>query len=119
MEMRGLILAAAEATGVAPLVECLKWGEPAYLPKAPRVGTTLRLGWKAAQPDTCALYVNCRTDLVDRCRTHFPDAFVYRGTREVTLPAHGPFPEAAFQQIAAMALTYHRDKRAGAALTKP
>lgn len=111
MHLRALIFAAAEATGTAPLQECLKWGEPAYLPLKPRVGTTLRFGWKPDRPEVCALYVNCKTDLVDRYRAHFPDAFAYHGAREISLPVAGAFAEAAFQQMAAMALTYHRDKR--------
>ena len=38
-ELRGLILeTAAKTDGVGALVESLKWGEPAYRPKAPRRG---------------------------------------------------------------------------------
>ena len=111
LEMRALIFAAVEATGAGPLQECLKWGEPAYLPVRPRVGSTLRLGWKPERSGTCSIFVNCNTDLVDRFRTHFPEAFTYHGARELRLSATGTFAEAAFQQVAAMALTYHRDKR--------
>ncbi len=107
-EMRALILAAAEATGTAPLTETLKWGQKAFLP-AKRDGTTLRLGTESGQP---ALFVHCQTDLVGRYRALFPDEFTYSGNRAVVLPADGPFSEAAFQQIAAMALAYHRHKRA-------
>lgn len=112
MQLRALILAAAEASAVGPLQECLKWGEPAYLPVRPRVGTTLRLGWKAERAEVCSAYVNCNTDLVDRYRMQFPEEFTFHGARELRLPATGAFSEAAFQQAAAMALTYHRDKRA-------
>lgn len=105
--MRALIFAAAEATQTAPLTETLKWGQPAYLPTK-RAGTTLRLGVQDERP---ALFVHCQTDLVSRYRMLFPDAFTYCGSRAVLLPASGPFSDPAFQQIAAMALTYHRDKR--------
>ncbi len=105
--MRALIHAAADATGTQPLTETLKWGQPAFLP-AKKAGTTLRLGWTA--PGTCTLFVHCQTDLVDRYRSRFPGAFSYERARAVHLPASAPFDEAAFQQIAAMALTYHRDK---------
>ncbi len=107
-KMRELIFAAADATGTTPLTETLKWGQAAYLP-AKRAGTTLRLGIEAERP---ALFVHCQTDLVSRYRVLFPTEFTYSGSRAVLLPETGPFPEAAFQQIAAMALTYHRDKRA-------
>ncbi|MBL4626750.1 MAG: DUF1801 domain-containing protein, partial [Roseicyclus sp.] len=107
LEMRALIFAAAEATGTAPLTETLKWGQPAYLP-AKKAGTTPRLGISNGAP---VLFVHCQTDLVDRYRTAFPTEFTYSGTRAVHVPADGPFNDAAFQQIAALALTYHRDKR--------
>lgn len=107
LAMRDLIYAAATATDTLPLTETLKWGQPAFLP-AKRAGTTLRLGVEAEHP---ALFVHCQTDLVSRYRVVFPEEFTYSGNRAVLLPATGPFREAAFQQIAAMALTYHRDKR--------
>lgn len=107
MDLRALIFAAAEATDTGPLTETLKWGQPAYLP-AKKAGTTLRLGEDAGQP---TLFVPCSTNLLDRYRDAFPSEFTYSGARAVHLPAQGPFPEAAFQQIASMALTYHRDKR--------
>ena len=109
-EIRDLIFAAAEATGTAPLTETLKWGQPAYLPPR-KDGTTIRLGWKPATPDCCGLYVHCQTGLVDRYRQLYPDEFAYEGTRAVLIPVKGRFAEPALQQIAAMALTYHRDKQ--------
>ncbi len=108
LHMRALIFAAAKATGTAPLTETLKWGQAAYLP-AKRAGTTLRLGVSAENP---ALFVHCQTDLVSRYRVLFPTEFTYSDNRAVLLPASAPFAEGAFQQIAGMALTYHRDKRA-------
>lgn len=106
LTLRDLIFAAAEATQTTPLTETLKWGQPAYLP-ANKAGTTLRLGLAIGHP---TLFVPCSTNLLDRYRSAFPSEFTYSGDRAVHLPATGPLPEAAFQQIAAMALTYHRDK---------
>lgn len=107
LTLRALIFAAAEATQTLPLTETLKWGQPAFLP-AKKAGTTLRLGEAAGQP---TLFVPCSTTLLDRYRDAFPTEFAYSGDRAVHVPATGSFPEEAFQQIAAMALTYHRDKR--------
>lgn len=107
LEIRALILAAANASQTAPLTETLKWGQPAYLP-ARKHGTTIRLGM--ANPETCALYVHCQTTLIDSYRQLFPTEFQYQSTRAVLVPISGDFPAAALQQIAAMALTYHRDK---------
>ena len=111
LEIRALIFAAARATGTAPLTETLKWGQPAYLP-ARRQGTTVRLGWKPATPGHCALFVHCQTSLIDRFRSRYPIEFTYDANRAVWIPATGPYARAALQQIAAMALTYHRDKSA-------
>lgn len=107
LNLRALIFAAAEATQTGPLTENLKWGQPAYLP-AKKAGTTLRLGEDAGQP---TLFVPCSTNLLDGYRNVFPTEFQYTGARAVHVPSDGPLNDAAFQQIAAMALTYHRDKR--------
>lgn len=110
MQLRKLIINAAEASAAAPLEECLKWGQPAYLPRRKRVGTTIRLGWSEKRSDLCSVYVPCSTNLLDQYRHRFPGLFVYHGAREVTLPLDGPIDTAALQQMAAMALTYHRMK---------
>ena len=108
-EMRALILASADATGTAPLEEVLKWGQPSYLP-ARKMGTTIRLAWSDKAPDVCTLHVHCQTDLVGRWRALFPDEFTYEDNRTVQVPVSGTFARAALQQMAGMALTYHRDK---------
>ena len=109
ISLRAVIFAAAEATGTAPLQEVLKWGQPAYLPDR-KQGTTLRLGWSDRRPELCALLVHCQTDLVGRWQVLFGDAFQFEGRRAVLVPVADPQGEAALQQMAAMALTYHRDK---------
>lgn len=44
LKLRGHILAtAAQTPGVGDLTETLKWNEPAYLPRTPRTGTTIRI----------------------------------------------------------------------------
>lgn len=110
--LRDLIYAAAGATGTGPLTETLKWGQPAYLGRKSD-GTTIRLGWSPKTPDHVALHVHCQTDLVDRWRLQFAGEFGFEGNRTVRIPVKGAFSEAAVQQMAAMALTYHRDKRQG------
>ena len=90
-----------------PLEETLKWGAPSFVPPK-RVGTTIRLGHNGQD---CVLYVHCQTDLVSRWRMLFPTEFTYEGNRAVVIPVKDPFAKGAFDQIASMALTYHRDKR--------
>ncbi len=111
MTLRALIFAAAKAEEIGDLEETLKWGEPAYLPKRPRTGTTLRLGWSNGPNARVTLYVPCQTRLIDLYRARFQDGFVYDGNRAVHMSSKAPLPEAEVQQMAAMALTYHRDKR--------
>ena len=45
MRLRSLILdVAIETDGVGELEETLKWGQPSYLPKKPKIGSTIRIG---------------------------------------------------------------------------
>jgi hypothetical protein len=111
MGLRSLIYDTAAATdGVGPLEETLKWGEVSYLTSASGSGTTVRIGRdkRSGQP---AIYVNCKTDLLSRYRTLYPDGFGYDGDRGVIL---GEAPDkAALKHVIALALTYHASKRRG------
>lgn len=107
-EVRALILDVARDTGTAPLTETLKWGQPAYLP-AKKDGTTIRLGESAGRP---AIFVHCQTSLVETYRDRFPTGFVYDGNRAVLLPESEDIDWEALGQMIALALTYHRRKRA-------
>ena len=106
--IRALIFETAAALdGVGPITETLKWGEPAYLTERSRSGTTVRLGWKAARPQECALLVHCQTTLVDTWRSLFPE-LIFDGNRALRLPLDEPLPEPALRRCIEMALTYHR-----------
>ncbi len=108
--VRALIFETAAALdGVGPITETLKWGEPAYLTEESRSGTTIRIGWKAARPDECALFVHCQTTLVDTCRTLFPE-LTFDGNRALRLPLDTALPEAALRTCIELALTYHRQR---------
>ena len=111
-ELRKIIFAAARVANVGEIEETLKWGQPAYLPAPPRIGTTLRLGWSKTDPERIGVYVHCQTRLLDRYRERFPTEFVYEGNRALKLPVNGPFEETALHQVAVMALTYHHEKKA-------
>lgn len=111
LQLRTLILETAAATaGVGDLNESLKWGEPSYVPVRPRVGTAIRLGWKAKAPEQCALYVNCRTDLIERFCTAFADALEFEGSRAVVFPVAELPPQDILQVCIEAALTYHRQR---------
>ncbi len=109
LQMRNILFEAAEATGATPLTETLKWGQPAYLPPK-RIGTTLRLGWSEKQPEFCAAFVHCQTNLVSQFEILFPSEFTFQGTRAILTPLSKPLNELAFFKLASMVFTYHRNK---------
>jgi hypothetical protein len=112
-QLRALIFETAAATpGVGVLSETLKWGEPAYLTEASKSGSTIRLG--VAKDGRCALYLNCKTTLVEEYRAAFSDVLGFEGNRAVLLDAQAALPRDALAQVIAMALTYHRRKRKAA-----
>ena len=110
-DVRDLIYATAAATdGVGPLEETLRWGEPSYLTSKSGSGTTVRLGWKPAMGETCAVHVHCQTNLIATCRQLYPNELRYDGKRSVLLQAGEPLPDA-LGHIIELALTYHQNKR--------
>ena len=74
------------------LVETLKWGQVAYHPAAARQGTTVRLDALRSEAGRYALFVHCRTSIVERCRALYPDSFEYRGNRALVLDSATPIP---------------------------
>ena len=115
LELRELIFRTAAATpGAGELEETLKWGEPAYLTSQTRAGSTVRIDWKAASPDRCAMYFNCQTDLVDTFRSLFPNDFEFEGRRAIVFRTNAALPTDAVAFCIAAALTYHRRRRATA-----
>lgn len=119
MTLRRLILdAAAETDGVGPVVECLKWGQPAYLPARPRLGTTVRIDTVRGRDDACAMYVHCQSDLASTFRDLYGDRLRIEGRRAVVFPLDQALPDDAVKHCASLALTYHlrargaRDRKA-------
>jgi hypothetical protein len=109
LDIRLMIFTTAAATeGVGPLTETLKWGEPAYLTEKSRSGTTIRLGVSKLAPDRPAIFLNCRTNLIENFRAHFADAFVFEGNRALIIPAPARLAETPIALCLRMALTYHR-----------
>ena len=60
LQLRKIIVKTSRTLDIGEVVETTKWGEPAYLPKKARVGTTLRIGAKRDDEQTYRLYVNRR-----------------------------------------------------------
>ncbi len=106
LALRRLIFeAAAECEAVGPLVETLKWRQPAYLPARPRIGTTVRID--ALKDGHYAIFVHCQTTLVARFRETYPGLFAFDGKRAVILDQGEKLPGAELKHCIQMALTYH------------
>ena len=101
--------AAAETEGVGPLVESLKWGEPSFTPKKPRIGSSVRI--QARDNGDVALMFICHTNLVEEFRTLYDGRLRFEGNRAIVLPSGEPVDEKAVRHCIALALTYHRRKR--------
>jgi len=120
LALRQLILDTAAATdGVGPLQETLKWGQPSYLTAQSGSGTTIRIDALKDEAGGYALYVNCRTDLIDSFRALYPTELRFAGNRAVLFNAADPLPVAATGHCIALALTYHQRKRRRRASTAP
>jgi hypothetical protein len=66
--LRDLIFArAARLPAIGPLTEALRWGQPAYLTLKTGAACSLRIGLppNSHGPEGFALYVHCRTDLIE------------------------------------------------------
>jgi len=107
--LRKLIIEVAEETeGVNRLEETLKWGEPAYIVKN---GSTLRIDWKAKNPDQYAMYFQCTSQLVPTFRFVFGETFEYEGNRAVVLSLTKDLPIDEVKKCIATTLTYHKVKK--------
>jgi hypothetical protein len=114
LALRALILATAAATeGVGPLEETLRWGQPSYLTPKTKAGSTVRID--AMNGGGSAMYFHCQTNLVDTFRAHYGDVLRFAGNRAIEFVDGEPLPEDALRHCVALALTYHRRKRAGSA----
>jgi len=108
--LRKLILdVAASEESIGKLEETLKWGEPSYLTTASKSGTTVRIDWKSKTPDQYAIYVNCKTTLVDTFRSLFPE-LTYESNRAIILSVNQVVPENEIRLCISMALKYHLTK---------
>ena len=113
LRLRDLIFEVAQDTAViGELIETLKWGEPAYLPAKPRVGTTIRISSHKTLPGAYALYIHCQSRLADSFRSLYPGVFTFEGDRALVFSADTPLPQGPLKICIGLALTYHLKSRA-------
>ncbi len=110
LALRALILK-AEAETAGGIIETLKWGQPSYLPGKLRTGSTVRIDILKDDPDHYAMFFHCQTSLVSTFRDIYPDEFAYQGNRAVLLRHGDAIPQDAVKHCAALALTYHLNRK--------
>lgn len=110
LAIRDTIFTVAEEEEVGPLTEALRWGEPAYLTETSKAGSTVRLGWKAKDPDAVFVFYICTTNLIARMRDCCDDTLDFQGNRAIRLALKEPYDAQALRLCLRMALTYKRDK---------
>src|SRR5262245_26790496 len=108
LQLRDLAFDVAASTpGIGPLVESLKWNEPAYRPARARVGTTVRINAVRGSAEDCALYFHCQTTLLQTFRQLYREALRFEGNRAILVGVGGRLPLAALRHCLALAFTYH------------
>lgn len=107
-ELRGLILQVAEEQGIGPPQESLKWGEPSYAVKG---GCAVRIDWKPKFPDSCFVYFQCQTRLVETFREIYGDVFEYEGKRAIVLSLGREVPLRELKHCISLSLRYHSLKQ--------
>ena len=108
LRLRELIYeVAADEKSVGEIEETLKWNEPSYLTKN---GSTIRIDWKASEPEKYSIYFNCNTKLVPTFRELFSDRFSFEGNRAIQFNRNDTIDVEALKYCILLSLTYHRRK---------
>ena len=112
--LRELIFDTAATTdGVGKLEETLRWGEPSYLTTESGSGSTVRINAKGARGQY-AMYFHCQTNLVETFRNWYPHKFTFDKNRAIVFNNGDAVPINELRHCIALALTYHRDRKARA-----
>ena len=108
LDLRQLIFnVAKKEKDIGSLEETLKWGEPSYLAK---YGSTIRIDWKAKNPDQYAMYFKCTSKLVPTFKEVFGDVFSFEKDRAIIFNMRDNVPKKELSQCIVVALRYHRVK---------
>jgi len=108
LSVRTLIFEVAEQhKNIGDLVECLKWGEPAYVAKG---GSTVRINCKSSNPAQFFVYFNCKTKLVETFKEVYGNLFSYEGNRAIIFNEEDEIPLLPLKHCIALSLNYHRIK---------
>ena len=106
LALRRLVLeTAADLPEVGEVVECLKWGQPAFTTPKTRSGSTLRIGVPGS--GGFALYAHCRTTVISDFVAAFPGMDRVDGNRAILFTDPSQIEPARHAQLIAHALRYH------------
>ena len=97
---------AHETEGVRELEETLKWGQPSYLTKKSKSGSTIRIGREKKTQGDYAIYFKCQTSLVDSFKKLYKNKFRYEGNRAILFNISDEIPVDELSHCIEMALTY-------------
>ena len=108
LELRQYILDTAQnLDGVGEIEETLKWGQPSYLTRKPKTGTTIRIDAVKNNPEQYAMYFHCQTNLIDTFKQMYAGKFKFQGKRGIIFQLEDTLPEKQLCHCIALALTYH------------
>ena len=108
LHLRELVInTATKIEGLENLEETLKWGEPSYLTKH---GSTVRIDWKAKNPEQYAIYFKCTSQLVPTFIIIYKNKFRFEGKRAIVFKLNEKIPDAELKHCITLALTYHKIK---------
>ena len=108
LSVRRLIVDGAKSDArIGPLTETLKWGQPAYLPQRPRIGTTVRIDAAKSPAAGYSVFFHCQTTLLATFRQLYPGVFAFDGERALHFANDQPLPRDALRHCVVLALTYH------------
>lgn len=106
--LRSLVLETAnEIDEITHLEETLKWNEPSYLTKH---GSTLRMDWKAKNPEYYAMYFKCTSKLIPTFKASFANVFEFEGNRAIVFKLGDSIPNTELKACIKVALRYHKVK---------
>jgi hypothetical protein len=112
MRLRMLIFdVASETEGVGELEETLKWGQPSYLTRKPKTGSTIRIGREKKTEGDYAVYFKCQTTLVPTFKKRYKNKFRFEGNRAILFNLNDKIPVRELRDCIALALTYHKNKK--------
>jgi hypothetical protein len=80
---------------------------PRFAAKERVIGSAVRIGWKASDPERVRLLFHCQTTLIDSFRERFAGEFTFEGNRAIVFEKDDVLPNDALAFCIAAALTYH------------